>query len=91
MRAPEVHALVVALTERVGNLRATLDELKDEQKQAAKELVALRLEHEKALESLKRDVAELQKGRDVWGNRAFTVALVVAILGTLLTNIFRKP
>lgn len=93
MKAPEVKALVDTLTERVDNIIRTLDELKAEHKQTVKSLNDHRLELEKVIALLKRDVEELQKGRDVWGNRTFMAILAVfsAVFGALITYSIKKP
>ena len=92
MRAPEVKALVDTLTVRVDNIIRTLDELKTEHKQTARALNDHRLELEKVIALLKRDVEEFQKGRDVWGNRIFTVFLAIlgAVSGALITSFIKK-
>ena len=92
------------LTERLNNTIKIFDELRAEHKKLQEEHDDLRQEHndlrresEKEIVGLKRDVEELKKSKDLWGNRAFTISLAIvmcllsSILGGIVTSFFKKP
>ena len=100
MKADDLKPLVDILTERLNNtnklLETTnkaLDELRAEYKKLQQEHNDHRRETEKENVVLKREVEELKKSKDLWGNREFTLfmCLVSGVLGGVISYLVKKP
>jgi uncharacterized protein YlxW (UPF0749 family) len=93
VNAAELTRLVDTLTERLNATNKALDELRAEHKKLQQEHNDHRRETEKENAVLKREVEELKKSKDLWGNRVFTIfmCLVSALIGGIVTNYFKKP
>lgn len=100
MNANELARVVDTLTERLNNTIKLLettnkafDELRAEHKKLQQEHNDHRREAEKEHAVLKREVEELKRSKDLWGNRAFTLlmCLVSGVLGGVITYLLRKP
>jgi predicted nucleic acid-binding Zn-ribbon protein len=100
VKADDLKPLVDILTERLNNTNKlletsnkALDELRAEYKKLQQEHNDHRRETEKENAILKREVEELKKSKDLWGNRAFTLlmCLVSGVLGGIVTYLVKKP
>ena len=93
MNATELTRLVDTLTERLNATNKALEELRAEHGKLRNEHNDHRREAEKEIAVLKREVDELKKSKDLWGNRVFTIVmcLVSALVGGIITNFVKKP
>lgn len=82
----ELDKVVAALTERLDNTVKEANNLYEAHTETARVVNDLRREFEREIALLKREVEELKKGQERWGQRLWMVLapLVAGLLGALL-------
>ena len=93
MNAAELTTQMGILIERLERVTVSLEELKADHKKLQQEHNDHRREAERENALLKREVEELKRSKDLWGNRAFTLlmCLVSAAVGGFITHFVKKP